>query len=336
VQRERPPVSAPTRPRRRRLRALPPEPLPPAPLAPAESVRRLSLQISARLDGVLQGEHLGYLPGPGTEPSEARAYAPGDDVRRIDWAVTARTGEPHVRQAVAERELETTLLVDLTASMSFGTARSEKREVAVALAAAVTQLASGPGDRIAGVILGDTVRRLPSRAGQSGALALLHALRTTRPGDGAGPTLAQGLSAVASPPRRRGLVVVVSDLLGPPVPPGAPLPWARPLRTLARRHDVVVVEVIDPRELELPEVGMLRLVDPESGRHLEVQTRDARLRARYAEAAAARRAMHAEQVRAAGAGHLVLRTDRDWLPSLAGFLASRRRLRAAGRAPGGR
>ncbi len=310
-------------------------------MAAASSVRRLQLQVASRLDGLLQGDHLGHLPGPGTEPAEARAYAPGDDVRRMDWAVTARTGYPHVRDAVAERELETTLVVDLTASMSFGTARSEKREVAVALAAAIGHLAVGPGDRLGAIVLSEGVRRLPARSGRLAALALLHVLQTTRPGDGSGPALAEGLAAVASPPRRRGLVVVVSDLVagGSSSAAGraASEPsWARPLRLLARRHDVILVEVLDPRELELPAMGVLRLVDPESGRHLEVQTSDRGLRERYAEAARARRAGHAAAVRSAGAGHLVLRTDRDWLPELAGFLAARRRLRAAGRSPAGR
>lgn len=312
--------------------------LPAAPLAPAASVRRLHLQVASRLDGLLQGEHLGYLPGPGTEPAEARPYSPGDDVRRMDWAVAARTGDPYVRDAIAERELETTLLVDLTASMSFGTARSEKREVAVALCSAIGHLATGPGDRLGAVVLSDEVRRLPSRSGRQAALALLHVLQSTRPGDGTGPSLADGLKAVGSPPRRRGLLVVVSDLLGGGAPAGAPSDeptWSRPLRLLARWHDVVVVEVVDPRELQLPAVGVLRLVDPETGRHLEVQTSDRRLRERYAAAAAARRSGHADAVRAAGAGHLVLRTDTDWLPELARFLAARRRLRAAGRPPAG-
>jgi uncharacterized protein (DUF58 family) len=309
-----------------------PAPPPPAPpLASPAAVRRLALQVSTRLDGLLQGDHLGHLPGPGTEPAEARAYSPGDDVRRIDWAVTARTQAPHVRQSVAERELETTLLVDLTASMSFGTARSEKRDVAIALAAAVGHLAAGPGDRLGAVVLGDGVRRLPPRAGRSAVLALLHVLTTTRPVEGAGPSLAEGLRALSSPPRRRGLVVVVSDLVGPAGPPA----WAGPLRRLAQRHDVVVAEVVDPRELALPSVGTLRLVDPESGRTLEVPTGDRRLRERYAAAAADRRAQWAAAVRAAGAGHLVLRTDQDWLPAFAGHLAARRRLRAAGR-PAGR
>lgn len=313
------------------MRAAPPLP-PAAPLASPAAVRRLALQVSARLDGLLQGEHLGHLPGPGTEPAEARAYSPGDDVRRIDWAVTARTQAPHVRQSVAERELETTLLVDLTASMSFGTARSEKRDVAVALAAAVGHLASGPGDRLGAVVLSDGVRRLPSRSGRAAVLALLHVLTSTRPVSGEGPSLAEGLQALAHPPRRRGLVVVVSDLVGPAGPPA----WAAPLRRLAQRHDVVVAEVVDPRELELPSVGTLRLVDPESGRSLEVPTGDRRLRERYAAAAAERRAGWAAAVRAAGAGHLVLRTDQDWLPAFARHLAARRRLRAAGRPAGSR
>jgi len=313
--------------------------LPEPPLAPAASVRRLHLQVSTRLDGLLQGDHLGYLPGPGTEPAEARPYSPGDDVRRMDWAVAARTGDPYVRDAVAERELETTLLVDLTASMSFGTVRSEKRGVAIALAAAVGHLATGPGDRLGAVVLAEGVRRLPARSGRQAVLALLHVLQETRPVDGVGPTLADGLRALTVPPRRRGLTVVLSDLLGGAAAgqTGAAEPsWAKPLRLLSRRHDVLVVEVVDPRELELPSMGVLRLVDPESGRHLEVQTSDRRLRERYAAAAAVRRCGHAAAVRRAGAGHLVLRTDSDWLPELARFLALRRRTRGAGRAAAGR
>jgi len=307
--------------------------LPPPPLASPVAVRRLALQVSRRLDGLLQGEHLGHLPGPGSEPAEVRTYSPGDDVRRIDWAVTARTGETQVRQTVAERELETTVLVDLTPSMSFGTARTEKRELAIALTAAVAHLASGPGDRIGAVVLSDGVRRVPARSGPSAVPALLHVLMATRPVEGAGPSLAQGLEVLARPPGRRGLVVVVSDLVGPLEDvPG----WARPLRRLALHHDVVVAEVVDPRELQLPSVGTLRLVDPESGRSLEVPTGDRRVRERYAEAAAARRAGWAAAVRRAGAGHLVVRTDRDWLPDLAAHLSARRRLRAAGRRPGGR
>ena len=294
---------------------------------PEAAARRLRLDVAKRLDGLLSGDHLGYLLGPGTENAEARTYLPGDDVRRIDWAVTARTGDTHVRDAIAERELETTLVVDLSASMSFGTVRYEKRDLALAVAAAVMHLAGGSGDRVGAVVLGDRLRRLPPRGGRDSALALLHRLLSEPRHEGLGPDLAQALIQVLNPPRRRGLVVVLSDLLGPVGEPS----WARPLRMLATRHDVVVAEVVDPRELTLPDVGVLRLVDPETGRHLEVQTRSKALRERYATAAAERRATHAAAVRRAGAGHVVLRTDRDWLVDLATFLAMRRRLRGAGR-----
>jgi uncharacterized protein (DUF58 family) len=300
------------------------------PLAPEASARRLRLDVARRLDGMLAGDHLGYQFGPGTEAAEARLYSPGDDVRRIDWNVTARTHEAHVRDAVAERELETTLLVDLTASMSFGTVRCEKRDIALAVAAAMMHLTGGAGDRVGAVVLGsDGMKRLPPRGGRDAALALLHRLLSEPRAEGAGPDLAAGLASVLNPPRRRGLVVVLSDLLSPP---GVEPSWSRPLRMLASRHDVIVAEIVDPRELSLPDVGVLRLVDPETGRHLEVQTRNKGLRERYAAAAAARRSGHATAVRRAGAGHVLLRTDRDWLVDLAMFLATRRRLRAAGRA----
>jgi hypothetical protein len=139
---------------------------------------------------------------------------------------------------------------------------------------------------------------------------------------------------VAAPARRRGLVVVISDLLSGGAGSGPP-DWAGPLRLLAGRHDVLVAEVLDPRELELPSVGVLRLVDPETGRSLDVQTASAALRERYAAAARDRRARHAVAVRGAGAGHLVLRTDTDWLVELARHLGARRRARGAGRAGGG-
>ena len=297
-------------------------------------LRRLELDVTRRLDGLLHGDHRGLRSGEGLEPGDTRVYAPGDDVRRIDWAVTARAGDVHVRTPVAERELETTVVVDLTPSMAFGTALSEKREVAVAVTVAMAHLARGPGDRVGAVVLSDRVRQLPPRGGSMAALALLHVLQTTRPADAATTTLQDGLRAVTSVPRRRGLVVVVSDLLDGSVPGSEPA-WAAALRRVGARHDVVVVEVVDPRELELPSVGVLRLVDPETGRELEVQTGSRALRERYAKAAAEQRAGHAAAVRRAGATHVVVRTDRDWLPDLARALQARRRLRAAGR-PAGR
>jgi uncharacterized protein (DUF58 family) len=301
--------------------------LPAVPHVPEPQVRRLALQVSRRLDGLLQGDHARALVGPGGEPSEPRLHAVGDDARRIDWAVTARTGQTHVRTTIADQELETTLVVDLTASMAFGTRRSEKRDLALAAACGLVHLTSGHGDRVGALVLaGDGIRRVPARAGRDAALALRHVLLTTpRDDSGRGPELADALIALTRPPRRRGLVVVLSDLLEPGrdrTPDAAP-GWARPLALLTQRSDVVVCQVQDPREGDLPAVGSLHLVDPETGRALEVRTTPS-LRRRYAEAAARRAAAHRDAVRTAGAGHVMLRTDRDWLPELARHLSTRR------------
>jgi uncharacterized protein (DUF58 family) len=290
-------------------------------------LRGLELTVTRRLDGLLHGDYQGLLPGPGSEPGEARAYRPGDDVRRMDWAVTARTNEPHVRMPIAERELETWVLADLSPSLDFGTADCEKRDVAVAALAAVGFLTARVGNRIGGLVVhaqGST--RVPARAGRDHLRALLHRAVTAPRGEGtAGATdLAGSLREIDRLARRRGLVVVVSDFLAPPG-------WERALRALAARHDVLAVEVLDPRELALPDVGLLTLVDPESGSRLEVQTSDAGLRERYAAAATEQRAGIARSVRAAGADHLVLRTDRDWLFDLVAFV-QRRRARRRGAA----
>ena len=301
-----------------------PPALPPPPYAPEAAVRRLGLHVSQRLDGLLQGDHARRALGPGSEPAEARPHTVGDDARRIDWAVTARTGEVHVRTTTADRELETTLVVDLTPSMAFGTRGSEKRDLALAAASGLVHLAGGHGDRVGALVLsGSGLRRVPARGGRDAAHALTHVLASTpRDADGPAPRLADALVALARPPRRRGLVVVLSDLLEPGVPdePG----WARPLRLLAVRCDVVVAQVVDRRELSLPDVGTLQLVDPETGRLLEVRATPA-LRERYAAAARARADRQRAAVRAAGAGHVLLRTDADWLAPLARVLSSRHR-----------
>ncbi len=288
--------------------------------------RRLLLEVAHKVDGVMHGEHLGIHQGTGGDLAEARSYQPGDDVRRMDWAVLARTGDPHVRTTTPQRELETTLVVDLTPSMSFGTRVQDKRTLALTATAAFAHLSSGPGDRLGAVLLTcDGVRRLPPRGSRLAAPHLLSVLDGVDVGEGSAPPLAEALAAVPLP--RRGLVVVVSDLLGE-------RSWEQPLTRLARRHDVVVVQVHDPGELSLPHVGMLRVVDPESGRTLDVPTGSRRLRERYAEAAAVRHRDLAAAVRRAGAGHLPLSTDGDWLRDLTAFLALRRRARAARRVAG--
>jgi uncharacterized protein (DUF58 family) len=292
----------------------------------AEAVlSRLQLLVTRKLDGLLQGDYIGLLPGPGTEAGESREYRPGDDVRRMDWPVTARTTVPHVRRTVADRELETWMAVDLSASLDFGTARMLKRELAVAAAASIAHLTVRGGNRIGAVVgTGDgQVTRLPARPGRKEAQGLLRALARTpvRPGRA---DLGALIDMLNRPPRRRGVAVVISDFLAPPAE------WGRPLRKLGVRHDVLAIEVVDPRELELPDVGVLLLSDPETGRTHEVQTADPKLRARYAQAAAEQRTAIAYTLRAANAQHLRLRTDSDWLLDIVRFVAAQRHARTRG------
>jgi uncharacterized protein (DUF58 family) len=283
-------------------------------------LKRLELRVSRKLDGLLQGDYRGLLPGLGSEPGETREYQAGDDVRRIDWNVTARLQSTHVRETIADRELETWVCVDQSASLDFGTAVMEKRDLAVAAVAAVGLLTAKVGNRFGAVIVRDSgVTQLPARQGRDHLMAVLHRLQTAPRGDaGGGADLASGIRRLSMPSHRRGLAVVVSDLLAPPG-------WEGELRRVATRHDLLVVEVVDPRELELPDVGTLSLVDPETGRLREVHTRSAKLRSRYAEAAREQREQNARAVREAGGDHVVLRTDRDWLFDLVRFVALRRR-----------
>lgn len=288
-------------------------------------LRALELTVRRRLDGLLQGNHLGLVPGPGTEPGEARPYEPGDDVRRMDWAVTARMGEPHIRDTVADRELETWLAVDLSPSLDFGTAECDKRELAVAASAAVAHLTRGGGNRVGAVVsTGADTMRLPARGGLAHARGLVRRIaELPRAPEGTRGDLAAALEQLRRPPRRRGLIAVVSDFLGPGGD-GEPFDWERPLRALSARHDLLAVEVLDPRDLELPEVGTVVLADPETGRQKEVSTTPL-LRREFAAAAAAHREEVAAALRRTGAGHLVLRTDSDWVADVVRFVLRRKR-----------
>ncbi|MCW3842187.1 DUF58 domain-containing protein [Micromonospora yasonensis] len=309
-------------------------------LTPDQRLRRLELTVTRRLDGLLHGQYRGLLPGPGSEVAGSREYRPGEDeVRRMDWAVTARTTVPHVREVDADRELTTWLAVDASPSMEYGTATLDKRELAVAAVAAVGFLTAGVGNRLGGQVLApDGVRRFPARSGRIHLLGLLRTLlsaprggsASSAPRGGPPPTLADGLAGVQRMATRRGLVVVVSDFLdGLPDDPDAAAPWEAVLRRLAVRHQVLAVEVIDPRELELPDVGLITLVDPETGRRREVWTGDRALRERYAAAAAAQRDQVRQALRRSGATHLALRTDRDWSADIVRHVHAQRRLAAA-------
>ena len=290
----------------------------------AEILRRLELTVTRRLDGLLQGDYRGLVPGHGSESGETRPYVPGDDVRHIDWNVTARSIETHVRETIADRELETWILVDRSPSLDFGTADMTKAELATAAVGAVGFLTARTGNRVGAVLVGPTgAQQVPAKPGRDHLLAILHRLVAAPPAPAAGAdpagttALGAALARLLVPPRRRGLVVVISDFLSADA-------WDGPMRALATRHEMLAIEVVDPRELELPAVGVLTVVDPETGQTREVST-SRRTRERYARAAGEQRADIAARLRQAGVAHLQLRTDRDWVLDVVRFVSARKR-----------
>jgi uncharacterized protein (DUF58 family) len=286
---------------------------------PEALLRALDVTVGRRMEGLLAGDFRSTQLGPGSELAMVRPYVPGDDVRRIDWNVTARTNEPHVRVDLAERVLVTWLVLDASASMRFGTADRRKADVAEGVAIAFGHLATRRGNRLGVVTFGGArPQALPPRQGRVGLIGLLAALRREDEAEPGAGSLGEALARTATLARQRALVVVVSDFRGPS-------DWRRPLLDLAGRHDVVAVEIRDPREQELANVGLLWLIDPETGRQVRVDTRSRRLRERFAAAAAAERARVAGQLARVGVRHLVLSTSGDWLRPLVGFLRRRRR-----------
>ncbi len=308
-----------------RARSTAPAQSPPWPGPPdahlAEILRSLELRVDRKLDGILHGQHQGLTPGHGSEHGESRPYVVGDDVRRIDWNVTARTQELHVRDLIADRDLEAWLAVDLSPSMAFGTALAEKRSIALGAAAGVGFLTARSQNRVGAVIgtAGDRRLALPPRVGRDHLRALLTVIGSAPIEDGAGRSdLGALLHDVGGRARRRGFICVISDYLGDPES------WRRPLGALVTRHEVLAIEIVDPRELDLPAVGSLVLRDASSGTVREVRVTES-VRRRYAEAAAAQREAIRSAVIGAGAHHLQLRTDHDWLSELIGYVHRRRR-----------
>jgi uncharacterized protein (DUF58 family) len=285
---------------------------------PEALLRALDLTVGRRIRGLLPGEYRAHDLGGGTELAAIRPYEPGDDVRLIDWNVTARTTVPHVRVHVPERALTAWLLLDVSPSMTFGTADRRKADVAEGVAVAIGHLATQRGNRLGIVTFGGSRdRHVPPAAGRLGLLALLHAARVESVEEGTGatsPAAAMRIANAAAP--RGGLVVIVSDFRGP-------RDWLRPLVALAARHHVLAVEIDDPREAELTDVGDLTLIDAETGREVRVDTSSARLRDRFAEAAAEERASLARDLRRVGVDHIVLSTAGSWLRTLAGELRVR-------------
>jgi uncharacterized protein (DUF58 family) len=280
-------------------------------------LRALELTIGRRVDGLLAGDHRASVLGRGSELAQIRPYEPGDDVRLIDWNVTARTLVPHVRAHLAERVLVTWLVLDRSASMAFGTAERRKEDVAVGVTLAIGHAATIRGNRLGLMAFGGgPPAPVPPRPGRAGLVGLLGSLRDGAPGPGVSDSLAGALRTVAAVARQRALVVVVSDFRGA-------IDWRQPLLDVAGRHDVLAVEIRDPREQDLPDVGEIWFADPETGQRLRVDTSDRRLRERFAGAAAEERKTVARALLSAGSAHVVLSTEGDWLRLLAAYLRRR-------------
>ena len=277
----------------------------------AASLLALDLAIGRRVAGIVGGDYRSSFAGLGSELHQVRPYQPGDDVRRIEWNVTARTGQTHVRVELAERMLVTWLVLDGSASMGFGTADRRKADVAEGVAIAVGHATTRRGNRLGVVSFGPRAPyyRKPHQ-GRRGLLLALAALREEPAGRGA---LTEALKLVGGVALQRSLVVVVSDFRGP-------LDWLHPLLRVATRHATLAIEIRDPREQELADVGEVRLMDPETGRQLLVDTEDPVLREEFAAAADEERHALVTMLTSAGVPHVALSTEGDWLQPLSMFL----------------
>jgi uncharacterized protein (DUF58 family) len=283
----------------------------------AELVRTLELTITRRLDGALHGNHQGITPGHGSEPGEARLYQPGDDPRRIDWNVTARTQETHVRDQIADRDLEAWVILDTSAAMRFGTTTAEKAQAALVATATVGFLTARNQNRLGAVLVaGPQLKVMPPRFGRDQVRAVLANAASPPPSEGLGRAdLTGAIDRVGVVSKRRGFVAVISDFAGEE--------WVDPLARLGMRHDLLAISVHDPRELDVPPIGLVQLVDPSTGRRREVRVTAAVQRS-FAEAAAEEVERRRFAVRRAGAQLIELATDADWLAAIVGHVTRRR------------
>jgi uncharacterized protein (DUF58 family) len=293
----------------------------PTPASITELLRSLEFTINRRLDGQLHGQHQGITPGHGTEPGESRSYQPGDDVRRIDWNVTARTRELHVRDQIADRDLEAWLIVDVSAAMHFGTQHSTKAQIALAAAATVGFLTARNQNRVGAVLVaGPHLRITPPRLGRDNVRAILQAVADSPDTEGLGAgDLSEALRRVGALSKRRGFVCVISDFAG--------TDWSSPMSMLAMRHDLLAIGIADPRELDVPAIGLVTFADPSTGGTREIMVTE-RIQRLFKERAAERRQQLEQTVRSSGGDWLELSTGGDWLTDIADHVR-RRRLRPA-------
>jgi uncharacterized protein (DUF58 family) len=287
-------------------------------------LRRSRWPVLRRLGFHPGGDERSSLRGAGLEYSDVREYQAGDDPRTIEWNITARSDRPYVRESLPDRGLDAWLLVDITRSLDWGTARCLKRQLALEFSAVVGQLLIGRGNRVGALLFDDRVRAIiPPSAGRTALLQLLARLERAAQTPADGPTdLGRALAEAGRLIRRPSMMVLISDFMSP----GG---WQQPLSALAIRHEVVAVWVTDPREAEIPDVGVVTFEDPESGQQILVDTRSAHLRARFQEAAVAQRDTIRADLRRARAGVAELSTAAEVVPQLVAFIKQRETQRGA-------
>jgi len=278
-------------------------------------VKLLELRTRGLVNSLFTGEYRSVFKGQGMEFSEVREYQPGDEVRSIDWNVTARMGKPFVKRYIEERELTVMLAVDLSGSERFGTRARFKSELASELAAVLAMSAIRNNDRVGAVLFTDRIEHfVPPRKGRRHALRLMRDLLVFEP-EGKGTDLTGALEYTGRMLKHKAIIFVVSDFQAEDL--------EQPLKLLAQRHDVVAVTVDDPSEQELPDIGQVRFVDPETGTTIDVDTSDARVRARFAEAVAEELSSRRRLLRRLAIDEVPVRTDGGVVDPLIKFFRAR-------------
>jgi uncharacterized protein (DUF58 family) len=291
-------------------------------------LKRLDWQVVRRLDGILQGDYRSLFAGHGFDLAEVREYQPEDDVRYIDWNVTARMDHPYVRQYIEDREITAWLLLDLSPSVDFGTALARKRDLVTDFAAVMARLLTRHGNKVGGMIFSRGVDEvIQPRGGQLQTLRLAHQLlRHDRTRSTGATDLASILERAEQTLRRRSLVFIVSDFF-------SASDWEAPLARLAQRHEVLAVWLRDPREDEIPAIGPLVLQDAETGEQVYIDTADRGFQARFASLVAERRQRLSRTFARHGVDVLRLSTDGDMVQEIVRFAHLRREIK---RRSGGR
>ncbi|MEX2047533.1 MAG: DUF58 domain-containing protein [Chloroflexota bacterium] len=296
---------------------------------PERTLRRLDWTIVRRLDGLLQGDYRTVFRGQGLDLADIREYVPGDDVRNIDWNVTARLDLPHVREYLEDREITAHFLLDLSPSVDFGTASALKRDLLVDFVGVVARLLTGHGNRVGAILYGKQVEKvIPARGSRMQVLRLIDELqRRPRLESSPATSLAELIETALRTFKRRSLVFIVSDFF---TMPG----WEKPFALLARHHETLAIRLTDPRERELPDIGFVVMTDSETGEALHIDTHDAHFRKRFAEVVDRRERALGATFRRAGVDTLELSTEEDLVRSIVRFVATRKLRRARQRAMG--